>query len=269
MERCALFVDAGYVVASVGSLCLGTEVTAEVVCDFGGLADALDGYVTADSGLPLLRSYWYSAASSPAPPAPLRGLVGRPRTKLRLGVLTQSQQKETDLLLHDDLVQLAAGGHVATAFLLSGDADFRLTVAKAQAHGVEVALIEIPIGRTAQSLIREADRRVVLEPDFWRPHFRRRGLNGSRQAADAGAGDSDGYALAARQAGADFARSWLRRVGTEESDRLRAQGHWGLPQQLDGALMRYAKEAADVQRDSPDLRLAVRAGFWGVLSEAD
>ena len=269
MLRSALFVDIGYVVAAGGSLCLGTSVFGAIACDYPALAPDLAGAIAQDSGLPLLRSYWYDAVGVQGLRNELRALRSLPRLKLRLGSLGREGQKEVDILLHDELTELARGGLVASIYLLSGDADFRPTIAKAQARGVEVVLLHIPVGTPTPSLVREVDRLLVLPAEFWQPHFARIAPPRAPAPSDrAGQPDGSAWTLleqSAAQAGGDFARTWLRTATLPEVERIRRLGTWDIPHDIDLQLIRAAHQLAPELRDRPELNISVRAGFWAVL----
>jgi hypothetical protein len=198
----------------------------------------------------------------------LRQLATLARAKVRLGSLGHNGQKEVDILLHDDLTALARGGLVASIFLLSGDGDFRPTVARAQESGVEVTVLGIPSQPAASSLVREADSYLVLSPELLRPFFRRRR---PPRRSDVGldsitAADLDDYERTVMQAGADFAAVWSGRAAAADIKTLRNQGHWTLPRQLDAELMKYVDRTTELLANRPDLKQSARAGFWSALA---
>src|SRR6516164_7164771 len=61
VDRCALFVDAGYVLADGAMAVHGTRRRESVSWDYAGLLQLLTSLATERSGLPLLRCYWYEA----------------------------------------------------------------------------------------------------------------------------------------------------------------------------------------------------------------
>ena len=61
MDRCALFVDAGYVLADGAMAVHGTRRRDSVSWDYPGLLKLLAGLSRDRTGLPLLRCYWYEA----------------------------------------------------------------------------------------------------------------------------------------------------------------------------------------------------------------
>ena len=61
MDRCALFVDASYVLADGAMAVHGTRRGESVSWDYEGLLQLLGGMARERTGLPLLRCYWYEA----------------------------------------------------------------------------------------------------------------------------------------------------------------------------------------------------------------
>ena len=61
MDRCALFVDASYVLADGAMAVHGTRRAESVSWDYEGLLQLLSSLARERSGLPVLRCYWYEA----------------------------------------------------------------------------------------------------------------------------------------------------------------------------------------------------------------
>lgn len=59
MDRCALFVDAGYLLADGAMAVHGTRHREVVSWDYPGLLKLLNSLSKERTGLPLLRCYWY------------------------------------------------------------------------------------------------------------------------------------------------------------------------------------------------------------------
>jgi uncharacterized LabA/DUF88 family protein len=151
MDRFALFVDAGHLLAEGGNLCCGTKKRSALRCDFRGLIEELNSFCTEQCGLPILRTYWYDGAKD-AVPSPEQLLIAElPRTKLRLGRISGGKQKGVDSLIVRDLMTLARERAVATAFLLGGDEDLREGIVAAQEMGVAVNVMGIPTTHADQS----------------------------------------------------------------------------------------------------------------------
>jgi len=209
VDRSAIFVDAGYLLAEGGRLTCGTTSRAGFHCDYAALAAALARWVRNHSGgLETLRTYWYDGAARGIPTADHERIGGLSYVKVRLGRVSQGQQKGVDALIYRDLMTLARERAIARAYLLSGDEDLREGVVAAQDMGVQVVLLGVPTQqRTNQSaaLVREADEHVVLEKDFWAPFFSQPEEAGMLDAIAAGPGE-------AQTAGRAFAIDWLASV---------------------------------------------------------
>ena len=61
VDRCALFVDAGYLLADGAMAAVGTRRRDSASWDHPGLLKLLKNLAEEQTGLPLLRCYWYEA----------------------------------------------------------------------------------------------------------------------------------------------------------------------------------------------------------------
>lgn len=177
MDRAGLFVDAGYLLSAGGQLTLSTSRRSDFDVKVAGLAEALRELVEKDSGLPLLRTYWYDAVRNAQLTLEHRRLRDCPLVKLRLGKVTISGQKGVDSLIFRDITNLARERAICTAYLVAGDEDLREAVSIAQEVGVQVILISvIPTDspNTSEDLVTEADRILDLESAWLRPFFESR-----------------------------------------------------------------------------------------------
>lgn len=263
MDRCAVFVDAGHLLAEGGKLCCGTSVRKNVQCDYTRLVEALKQFATNHCGLSILRIYWYDAAPDAVPTQEQLDVGELANVKLRLGRLIGGRQKGVDSLIVRDLMTLARERAVTTVFLLGGDEDLREGVAAAQEMGVLVAVVGIPTVGTAnqaRSLIRESDEHLVLETDFLSPFFSLRAA--PPQIALPLQSPHEGEA--ARLMGQRFAAEWVRRATPDEIHRLLDQAPI-LPNQLDIQLLLAAEEALGSLKEQKGLRRDIRAGFWLAL----
>lgn len=125
MDRCALFVDAGHLLAEGGKLCCGTKRRNSVVCEYAGIVSALAELATTNCTLPVLRVYWYDGARDAIPTLDHLDIAELANVKLRLGRLSGGKQKGVDALIYRDLMTLARERAIATAFLVAGDEDLR------------------------------------------------------------------------------------------------------------------------------------------------
>jgi hypothetical protein len=267
MDRCALCVDAGYLLAAGGNFCCGTKERSEFNCAYPELIDSLVQAVTVDAGMPVLRLYWYDAAPN-AVPLPDHLLVAQqPNVKLRLGRLSGGKQKGVDSLIIRDLMTLARERAIATAYIISGDEDIREAVVAAQDMGVRVILLGIPPAgqrfNQAPTLIRESDEHIVLEEHIWAPHFSK-----PEPAPEAPQiPEEKTEAEVARELGRSFGTKWTSAATPDEVLELLGRAP-RIPRELDAQLLRNAQPTLGELREREDLRNLLRAGFWEALEAA-
>lgn len=271
MDRFALFVDAGHLLAEGGSVCCGTKKRSSIHCDYRGLIEALSTFCNEQCGLPILRTYWYDGAKD-AVPSPEQLLIAElPRTKLRLGRLSGGKQKGVDSLIIRDLMTLARERAVATAFLLGGDEDLREGILAAQEMGVAVNVLGIPTAQTNQSnqagsLIREADQHLMVPTAFLSRFFSRASaasMEAQRLAPSAPAGASESEAVA--NAAMLFVASWWQSNGETEIEALLRQAPV-IPKALDAELLNSIEAALGISlRARDDLRKDARSAFWSLI----
>lgn len=266
MDRCAVFVDAGYLYAEGGKLFGAGPKRRFVKINPLKANEFLVDRATKASGLPALRTYWYDGAKDRVPTAEHQAVADLPNVKLRLGRVNQQHlQKGVDALIYHDLVTLARERAISDAFLLSGDEDLREGVRAAQELGVRVTLLGIvtPSGERNQSrdLAREADEVVILKKDDLSGFVHRRPI--SNQPACG----SEGSREAARAAATSYAERWLSRATDEELTALSADRPQ-VPKPLDGDLLRTVEEELGMSlREQESLRRLVRSAFWERISQ--
>lgn len=142
---CALYVDAGYLLAAAATRVTGTSLRAGVDVEHAELIDALVHQAREDSGMPLLRTQWYDAARSQTMTVEQRRIAALPRVKLRLGrMANDGTQKGVDLRLGLDIVNHARHGRVDRLYLVSGDDDLTEAVDEAQNLGAQVIVLAVP-----------------------------------------------------------------------------------------------------------------------------
>src|SRR5258708_9624300 len=84
VDRCALFVDAGYALADGALAVHGTRNRDSVSWDYAGLLKLLGGLSRDRTGLPLLRCYWYDTSTDGNRAPEHYVLADLPLVKLRL-----------------------------------------------------------------------------------------------------------------------------------------------------------------------------------------
>lgn len=174
MDRCAILVDAGYLLGAAGSRLVGTPSRSKLDVDFEALLDIIRELAAQQTNLPLLRVLWYDAAEGNSPTAEQRSIANLPDVKVRLGELVThggvTRQKGVDAFLLRDIATLSVNKAVSDIILITGDDDMRRGVDEAQDHGIRVHLwgVEAAEQQYSQSkrLIMEADRRFLLRADI-------------------------------------------------------------------------------------------------------
>ena len=145
MDRCALFVDAGYVLADGAMAVHGTRNRDSVSWDYSGLLKFLSGLSLDRSGLPMLRCYWYEATVEGRRTSEHDALADLPGLKLRLGRMRPGRRDGVETEMHRDLNTLARNGAISDAILVSGEEDLADVVAEVQDVGIRVILVHITV----------------------------------------------------------------------------------------------------------------------------
>ncbi|TDC59967.1 NYN domain-containing protein, partial [Actinomadura sp. GC306] len=145
MDRCALFVDAGYLLADGAMAVHGTRHRDTVSWDFGGLLQLLGNLSRERTGMPLLRCYWYEATVEGRRSPEHDALADLPGLKLRLGRIRPGRREGVDSEIHRDLMTLSRNGALTDAVLVSADEDLAQVVSDAQDLGVRVTVVHVAV----------------------------------------------------------------------------------------------------------------------------
>jgi uncharacterized LabA/DUF88 family protein len=267
VQRTALLVDAGWLLAASALRVLGTPERDDLACDYASLLEALGEYVdTHSDGMRRVRTYWYDAAPGGMATVDHKRIAGLPYVKVRLGRQTKGgQQKGVDLLMWSDLIDLARERAISRAYLLSGDEDLREGVAEAQRLGVQVVLLGMRISAEhdrseSARLVRECDEFVTLPDELPWTHV------GRREPGDAQESDHPEL-VQARRIGEAVAREWLAQA---PRDRARAvlAGFPHFPKDVDMKLLSAAEEQLGSLRGRTDLKTELRGHFRSAFTEA-
>ncbi|HUC55965.1 MAG TPA: hypothetical protein VMA95_01080 [Streptosporangiaceae bacterium] len=143
MDRCALFVDAGYALADGAMAVHGTRRRDSVSWDHAGLLKLLAGLARDRTGLPVLRCYWYETASEGRRTAEHDALAEMPGLKLRLVNALPGRREGIESQLRRDLVTLAKSGAITDAFIASANEHIAEIVAEVQDLGLRVVILHI------------------------------------------------------------------------------------------------------------------------------
>ncbi|MEV5828667.1 NYN domain-containing protein [Spirillospora sp. NPDC052242] len=173
MDRCALFVDAGYLLGDGAMAVHGTRHRDAVAWDFSGLLQLLNNLSRERTGLPLLRCYWYEATVEGRRAPEHDALADLPGLKLRLGRIRPGRREGVDTEIHRDLMTLARNAALAEAVLVSGDEDLAQVVADAQDLGVRVTVVHVAVDGNwtiSRGLRQECDDLIEIGSGDLRPY---------------------------------------------------------------------------------------------------
>jgi uncharacterized LabA/DUF88 family protein len=174
VDRCVVLVDAGYLLGAAASLLAGESSRSRITVDLGELIGGLRERAEAETGLPLLRIYWFDAAPDRRPLPEHRRLRVMPRVTVRLGALTRAEgrmvQKGVDAAMHAELSELARNRACADVVLVTGDGDLLPGMTAAKDYGVAVHLWAVQAAdgdfNQSEDLVAEADERRVLDREW-------------------------------------------------------------------------------------------------------
>ena len=171
MDRCALFVDAGYVLADGAMAVHGTRRRESVSWDYEGLLQLLAGLARERSGLPLLRCYWYEGSVEGRRTTDHDALADLPGVKLRLSK-TRPGREGVESEIHRDLTALARNQAVSDAMVVSAEEELAQVVADVQDLGMRVTLLHIAVDGNwtiSRTLRQESDDIVEISAADLRP----------------------------------------------------------------------------------------------------
>jgi uncharacterized LabA/DUF88 family protein len=280
VDKAAVFVDAGYLLAASAELITGSKSRAGIVVDYAPLVQSLiDLGGRHSGGLQFLRLYWYDGARDGTPTREHLEVAHLPQVKLRLGRRTYWGQKGVDSLIVLDLLSLARERAMSTAYLVSGDEDIREGVAAAQQMGVRVVLLGVEsrrkgkkgAPRQADTLVREADECVMLDTKLViEAHIKAAPVPPVMTAVPVMSGTPATTAppamaaVSPRAVGHKFGEDWLTKATASEAVALRKQVP-NVPPDLDAQLLRDAEPTLGALRGRMAERKELRAGFWDAI----
>ena len=173
MDRCALFVDAGYLLADGAMAVHGTRRRESVTWDYEGLLQLLASLARDRTGLPLLRCYWYEATVEGRRTAEHEALADMPGIKLRLAKMRPGRREGVETEIHRDLTTLARNGAVSDAVVVSAEEDLAQVVADVQDLGMRVTIVHVTVDGNwtiSRSLRQECDDIMELTSAHLRPY---------------------------------------------------------------------------------------------------
>jgi uncharacterized LabA/DUF88 family protein len=172
VDRCALFVDAGYVLTDGAMAVHGTRRRESVSWDYEGLVKLLSSLATERSGLPLLRCYWYDGSADGRRTAEHDALADLTGVKLRLAK-TRPGREGVESEIHRDLAALARNKAVSDAMVVSAEEELTQVISDVQDLGMRVTLLHIAADGNwtiSRMLRQECDDVEEISPDHLRPY---------------------------------------------------------------------------------------------------
>ncbi|NUR89820.1 MAG: NYN domain-containing protein, partial [Nonomuraea sp.] len=173
MDRCALFVDAGYLLADGAMAVHGTRHREAVSWDYPGLLQLMTNLSRERTGLPLLRCYWYEATVEGRRTPEHDALADIPGLKLRLSRIRPGRREGVDAQVHRDLMTLARNSAICDAVVVSGDEDLAQVVCDAQDLGIRVTVVHIAADGSwavSRTLRQECDDLIEIGGGHLRPY---------------------------------------------------------------------------------------------------
>jgi NYN domain len=173
VDRCALFVDAGYVLTDGAMAAHGTSQREAVSWDYAGLLQFLAGLAVDRTGLPLLRCYWYEATVDGRRTPEHDTLADLPGLTLRLGRMRPGKREGVDTEIHRDLTTLARNRAVSDVLLVSAGDDLAQVIADVQDLGVRVIIVHISVDgnwTVSRPLRQQCDDIVEIQGAQLRPY---------------------------------------------------------------------------------------------------
>jgi hypothetical protein len=143
VDRCALFVDAGYVLTDGAMAVQGTRRRESVSWDYAGLLQLLGNMAVERTRLPLLRCYWYEATVEGRRSADHDTLADLPGVKLRVAKMRPGRREGVEGEIHRDLTTLARNKAVSDVMVVSAEEDLAQVIADVQDMGMRVTLLHI------------------------------------------------------------------------------------------------------------------------------
>jgi len=165
VDRCALFVDAGYVLGDGAMAVHGTRNRNSVSWDYAGILRVLSDVARDRTGLPLLRCYWYEATVEGRRTPEHETLADLPGVKLRLGRMRPGRREGVESEVHRDLTTLARNRAISDALVVSAEEDLAQVISDVQDLGIRVTLVHIPLRgawEAAPALRQECDDVVKI-----------------------------------------------------------------------------------------------------------
>jgi hypothetical protein len=173
LDRCALFVDAGYALGEGAFAVHGTRNRDSVSWDYAGLLKLLSSLSRDRTGLPLLRCYWYDMTGAGTRVAEHDALGDLPGVKVRLSKARPGRKEGVEAEIRKDLTALARNRSVSDVIVVSAEEDLAPVIAEVQEFGVRALLLNIGTDGSwaaSRALRQECDELIEISPSHLRPY---------------------------------------------------------------------------------------------------
>src|ERR1700761_4412290 len=173
VDRCALFVDASYVLADGAMAVHGTRRGESVSWDYEGLRRLLSSLGRERTGLPVLRCYWYEATVDGRRTAEQDAVADIPGIKLRVAKIRPGRREGVETEIHRDLTTLARNSAISEALVVSAEEDLAQVIADVQDLGMRGTLVHIAVDGNwtiSRALRQESDDIIEISGDHLRPY---------------------------------------------------------------------------------------------------
>ena len=174
MDRCALFVDAGYALADGALAVHGTRNRDSVSWDYAGLLKLFGGLARERTALPLLRCYWYDTSADGRRADEHDALADIPGVKLRLTKNRPNRKEGVEAEIRKDLTALARNHAISDVIIVSSEEDLAPVIADVQDLGIRVTLLLIASAdgswAASRTLRQECDDVLEISSGHLRPY---------------------------------------------------------------------------------------------------
>jgi uncharacterized LabA/DUF88 family protein len=254
VDRCALFVDAGYVLTDGAMAVHGTRRRESVSWDYAGLLQLLSSLAMERTRLPLLRCYWYEATVEGRRSADHDTLADLPGVKLRVAKMRPGRREGVEGEIHRDLTTLARNKAVSDVMVVTAEEDLAQVIADVQDMGMRVTLLHIAVDGNwtiSRMLRQECDDIVEISAAHLRPYVELiSGAEPARPDESVNGNGANGHAPAAGRIGAYGHPQGRSGAGKPTAPAAlvaveAAQGEPGQPERADGAVVADYTPLAD------------------------
>jgi hypothetical protein len=173
VDRCALFVDAGYALSDGALAVHGTRHRDSVSWDYAGLVKLLAELSRDRTGMPVLRCYWYEATEDSNRTPEHETLADIPGLKLRLGKVRPGRREGVETEIRRDLTALARNKAVSDVVIVSAEEDLAQVISDVQDQGIKVAVVHVAGDggwTVSRALRQECDDVIEISAGHLRPY---------------------------------------------------------------------------------------------------